>query len=85
MKYLADDLFFDLEIRGNFFVCTQYYPQPKRLVVSYMEQMQKTNQDPIDQASSNNKPWIKGFTQNYYNNNEKDYQIQTIQLNQLSR
>ena len=79
MKYLADDLFFDLEIRGNFFVCTQYYPQPKRLVVSYMEQMQKTNQDPIDQAPSNNKPWIKGFTQSYYNNNEKDYQIKDNQ------
>lgn len=79
MKYLADDLFFDLEIRGNFFVCTQYYPQPKRLVVSYMEQMQETNQDPIDQAPSNNKPWIKGFTQSYYNNNEKDYQIKDNQ------
>ena len=80
MKYLDDDLFFDLEIRGNFFVCTQYYPQPNkngqtRLVISYMEQMKETNQTPIDQAPSKEKPWINGFTQNYYNNNEHDYQI----------
>lgn len=80
MKYLDDDLFFDLEIRGNFFVCTQYYPHPNkngqtRLVISYMEQMRETNQTPIDQAPSKEKPWINGFTQSYYNNNEHDYQI----------
>lgn len=36
-EYQSDDLFFDLEVRGNFFVLSQYYPKQDKLVVSYLE------------------------------------------------
>ena len=50
MEFKPDDLIFDLEIRGDFFVVSQYYPQPDRLVVSFMEQMK----DPVNNHDGKN-------------------------------
>lgn len=39
VKYQPDDLFFDLEIRQDFFVCTQYYPASDQWVISFLENL----------------------------------------------
>lgn len=63
--YHKDDLFFDIEIRGNFFVCSQYYPAQKKLVVSYLEQVPgKRSPNPQE-----------GFLQTVVNNGPDDYSI----------
>lgn len=58
MNFRPDDLIFDLEIRGNLFVVSQYYPNPdvNRLVVSYLESLpdNKTNTTTNQQNSTDN-------------------------------
>lgn len=44
IKYLKDDLFFDLETRKDFFVLSQYYPAQDKLIVSFLEQLRLPSQ-----------------------------------------
>ena len=37
MKFLNDDLVYDIEIRGNFFVLSQYYPARNGVIISYID------------------------------------------------
>ena len=39
MKYQFDDFIYDIEIRKNLFVLTQYYPLKHKFIVSFMEGM----------------------------------------------
>lgn len=45
VKYQPDDLFFDLEIRQDFFVCTQYYPASDQWVISFLEKLPRLDQN----------------------------------------
>lgn len=63
--YKDDDLFFDIEIRGNFFVCSQYYPKTNKLIVSYLEQT-PTKRNPNAQST---------IMQSVINNGPNDFKI----------
>lgn len=40
IKYNTDDLYFDLETRGNFFVTSHYYPEQDKAVISFLESLE---------------------------------------------
>lgn len=37
MQYQSDDLFYDIEIRKNLFVLTQFFPKQHKFIISYLE------------------------------------------------
>lgn len=41
--YKSDDYFYDIEIRNNFFVTSQYYPKQKKFIISYLERIGKSS------------------------------------------
>lgn len=54
-QYQQDDLVYDLEIRGNIFVLSQYYPKRHQYIMSILEQL-----DPqAAQAQNNSFDWSK--------------------------
>lgn len=54
IKYKNDDLFFDLETRGNFFVTSHYYPEQDKAVISFLESLEpKYTKKEINKTSTN--------------------------------
>lgn len=58
--YKPDDLGFDLEIRKNIFVDSHIYPAKKKIIVSFLEQLNETDYTPKDEPlnidDSNDEP-----------------------------
>lgn len=74
-QYQPDDCFFDLEIRQNIFVLSQYFPAKKHLIISFIEDPITKQQIIIKDGQAQAKTGTTdGFMQKF-NNNPKQFKV----------